>query len=86
MRYLPDFPVFPEFQHIAVVPWPVDPRHNQQDWVNAVDTLEVWLESYIGCHYVNWVYHQVDYQEYWQACIAFRKDPDRTMFLLKWAN
>lgn len=86
MRYLVDHPIQPYFPYIAVAPWPVDPRHYQQDWVDSVAELESWLEQYVGSHYSRWVYATRQDQEYWQACIAFCRAPDRTLFVLKWAK
>jgi hypothetical protein len=84
MRYLVDHPVQPYFPHIAVCDWPVDPRHHQQDWVNAVATLELWLHAYIGPHYSHWVYATRTEQEYWQACVGFSQAKHKSIFLLRW--
>lgn len=86
MRCLIDHPVDPYFPYRAVVPWPIDVREPQTDWILCVDTLELWLREHIGGHYSHWVYASLDQQAYWQACVAFRRDPDRIMFLLRWAN
>jgi hypothetical protein len=83
MRYLVDHPIEPYFPHVAVAPWPVDPRHYQQDWVYAVEELEHWLVASIGAHYSHWVYASVDTQEYWQACVGFRLEKHKSIFLLR---
>jgi hypothetical protein len=80
--YLPEYN---EFDYSAVVPWPVDPRHYQQDWICAIDTIESWLEQYVGAHLVEWAFDGQREQEPWQACVAFRQERNRTLFLLCWA-
>jgi hypothetical protein len=83
MRYLVDHPTQPYFPYVAVAPWPVDPRHYQQDWVDSVAELEHWLVDYIGPHYSTWVYATTSSQEYWQACVAFALAKHRSIFLLR---
>ena len=80
--YLPDIH---DFEHIAVAHWPIILSDGQWDWVQAVDTMELWLNRYIGCHYSEWAYHNGTSIDYWQACIAFRKPTYKTLFLLQWA-
>jgi hypothetical protein len=80
--YLPD--IHP-FSHIARAPWPTVITNEQLDWVSAVDTLELWLNSNIGSHYSHWAYHNGTSVDYWQACIAFKEARYKTLFLLTWA-
>jgi hypothetical protein len=86
MRCLIDYPVDPYFPYRAVVPWPIDARLEQTDWILSVDLLEEWLKTHVGSHYSHWVYACLEEQNYWQACVAFKRAPDRTLFLLRWAN
>jgi hypothetical protein len=79
--YLPEYH---SFSHIAQVPWPVDPRHYQRDWIVAIDILETWLEQRVGPHLTEWAFSSQQDQEYWQACIAFRQERMKTLFLLAW--
>jgi hypothetical protein len=82
MIYLPDYHFF---EYKAIVPWPKYPFLYQQDWIDAIDTIESWLNHYCGSHWVNWAYATDQEQQYWEACIAFRRARDRTLFLLTWS-
>ena len=80
--YLPELH---DFAYIATAPWPIiQNSHQQLDWVAAVDEMEQWLNRYIGSHYTEWAYHNGTSIDYWHACIAFRRERNRTLFLLKW--
>ncbi len=80
--YLPELH---DFEYIATAPWPVVHNPYQQlDWIAAVDLMESWLNRYCGSHYSEWAYHAGTTVDYWQACIAFRRERNRTLFLLKW--
>ena len=81
--YLPEYH---NFSYIAQVPWPHIYQNYQQDWICAVDTLEAWLNKYAGSHYSEWAYSQQQDMEYWHACVAFRRDKIKTLFLLTWAG
>lgn len=81
MGYLPDTH---SFEHIAVAHWPTIIVADQWDWVSSVDTMESWLNRYIGSHYSAWAYHNGTSINYWQACIAFREARYKTLFLLTW--
>lgn len=80
--YLPEYH---DFKFIALAPWPKQPLAIQQDWVDAIDTLEQWLERYTGPHLVEWAFGQCQEQQYWEACIAFRREKYKTLFLLTWS-
>jgi hypothetical protein len=81
--YLPDLH---NFEHIATAHWPmIFTQHNQLDWITAVDMMELWLNQYIGSHYSEWAYHNGTSADYWQACIAFKRERYKTLFLLQWA-
>ncbi len=84
--FLIDFPT-PYFPHLAVAPWPIITRApGQVDWVDSIDTMEQWLERFVGPHLQRWAYATTQEQQYWQACIAFNRAQDRTLFVLRWAN
>jgi hypothetical protein len=88
-RYLVDYPIEPYFQHIALAPWPnpVDGhQHYQLDWVYQIETLESWLEQYVGSHYREWVWATKQEQQSWQACVAFSRAGHKSLFLLQWAR
>ncbi len=80
--YLPEYH---DFSYVATVPWPHVANDYQQDWVNAIDTLEQWLDRTIGPHYAEWAWARQAETEYWQASIAFKRDRNRTLFLLAWS-
>ena len=80
--YLPEYHTF---AHVAIAPWPVDPRQFQRDWVESINIMELWLEQRVGPHLVEWAFSQQQEQEYWQACIAFKREKYKTLFLLTWA-
>lgn len=86
MRYLVDHPIQPYFPHVAVAPWPMDPRVYQRDWVDSVQLLEDWLESCVGAHYSSWVYATAQEQQYWHACVAFAWEKHKSLFLLRWGQ
>ena len=72
-----------EFPYNASVPWPH--ANNQDDWVDSMNTLEAWLIRYVGEHHVEWAYAMQHHLEYNTACIAFREERYKTLFLLTWA-
>lgn len=80
--YLPEHH---DFHYIGRAPWPHVNTSHQLDWVDSVKTLECWLDQYIGPHWSHWAYSQQPEQEYWQACIAFKLEKYKTLFLLTWA-
>ena len=71
------------FKYLATVNWPQS-NTRQQDWVTTMFTLEEWLEQHCGEHYLEWAYAEQPKREYWQACIAFRQERNKTLFLLQW--
>lgn len=78
--YLPEYH---NFEYIARAPWPhLKP---QQDWIDNICTLEIWLEQYVGEHYVRWAWATEQDHEPTQACVAFKWDKHRTLFLLTWS-
>jgi hypothetical protein len=81
--YLPEYH---DFKYTAVVPWPWVPISDQSDWIDSLFTLEDWLNRHIGPHYAEWAYSQQQDLEYWQACVAFKRERNKTLFLLTWAS
>ena len=80
--YLPELH---PFEHIATAHWPrIVTQDDQYDWIAAVDEMEAWLNCYCGSHYSEWAYHNGTSIDYWQACIAFRRPRNKTLFLLRW--
>ena len=71
------------FEYIARAPWPN--YDNQLDWVDNINTLEQWLEQYVGEHLKRWAWATEREHEPYQACVAFKWDKHRTLFLLKWS-
>jgi hypothetical protein len=74
------------FIHVGIAPWPHIHSAWQLDWVDALTTLENWLEQYCGPHYSQWAYAQQENLEYWQACVAFKEARHKTLFLLTWSS
>lgn len=80
--YLPEYH---DFNYVASVPWPHISTSEQYDWINAIDTLEQWLAKTIGPHYSEWAWARQGDLEYWQACVAFKRERNKTLFLLAWS-
>lgn len=74
------------FPFIARAPWP---KHYSKgfnlDWVDSIECVEDWLETRVGSHLVQWMWSTTQEQQYWECCVAFKWDRDRTLFLLQWA-
>lgn len=78
--YLPELH---NFEYLAEVPWPRI-FSQQADWINTVIELEDWLVRYCGPHYSEWAYGQQKNNDYWLACVAFKRERNKTLFLLQW--
>ena len=82
--YLPDLHAF---DYVACAPWPGCDQDHQIDWIDSILILEEWLQQYVGAHYSHWAYHNAGWGLKPGYCsLAFRRAPDRTLFLLRWAN
>jgi len=80
--YLPDIT---DFEYVALAPWPsIDCP--QQDWIMAYHSVETWLNTQVGPHWVRWAWSTVGSQTSRDCCVRFRYAPDRTLFLLRWAG
>ncbi len=83
MAYRYYLPESHDFEYIALAPWPQ--LDNQHDWVQGFVTLETWLEQYIGGHYQRWAWATTNSHNSSEACVAFKYDKHRCLFLLTWA-
>jgi hypothetical protein len=72
-----------DFEYIARAPWPN--YDSQLDWVDNVIVLETWLNQYVGEHWVRWAWATDREHTSSEACVAFRWDKHRTLFLLTWS-
>lgn len=79
MRHLPDYH---EFEYIAATPWPL--AAEQQDWVDRVLAIELWLEHTVGPHWVTWAWHPA--RDVSMAAVAFRWEKHKGLFLLRWGR
>ena len=73
------------FSYTARAPWPALSLDHQVDWIDNVQYMTQWLDSFVGPHWARWAWAQEQDQRTWECCVAFLKDKDRTLFLLKWA-
>jgi hypothetical protein len=78
------------FPYTAHALWPgivstTTPVEQQIDWVDAVWTMEEWLEHTVGGRYSRWVWAEHLAITYWHCGVAFHRDQDRTLFLLRWS-
>lgn len=77
-------PEYHGFKYRAWAPWPASDME-QMDWVFGVLTVEEWLEEYVGPHHSTWAWDRVDLCQQGQYIgVAFRENPHRTLFLLRW--
>ena len=80
--YLPDWT---DFEYRARVPWPRPPE-DQVDWIWQESVLTEWLRHHVGGRYSHWAWSTDSEHRAWEACVAFRWDRDRCLFLLKWGQ
>lgn len=74
------------FDYVAHVAWPNDSLVLQPDWVDSVNSLEAWLTKYVGPELTTWCYVHSEASSSTHAHIAFLRDQDRLLCLLRWAN
>ena len=73
----------PVLPYLAVVPWPLIDRNGQPDWIESVGSVESWLESRVGPHYVRWCWNM--YHLTPDLCgVTFAREQDSVLFLLRW--
>lgn len=73
-----------DFDYIARAPWPN--YDSQLDWIDQVETIESWLNQYVGEHYKRWAWATDSNQTIYEACVAFKWAKHQTLFLLTWAR
>jgi hypothetical protein len=75
------------FTYVARVAWPNSGQMLQPDWVNSVLSLEAWLTEYVGEYLLDWCYvHSDSCTSSTHTTLAFLRDQDRLLCLLRWAN
>ena len=82
MKALCDHPI--TLPYTAVVPWPLVERNGQPDWIDAIYTVEDWLDSRIGPHYSRWVWSMWTLHQSHLCSVSFARERDTTLFLLRW--
>jgi hypothetical protein len=83
MRALWD--LHPALPYRATAPWPIIHRNGQPDWIDSVELVEVWLHEYIGSHYSRWTWTMWDLADPRLCSVSFAREPDSTLFLLRWS-
>jgi hypothetical protein len=83
MRVAVYLPEYHEFEYRALAPLPI--CGEQFNWVESIETLELWLNRFCGPHWAEWAYSQHDHQTCFEACVAFKQERNKTLFLLRWA-
>lgn len=68
------------FVYVAAVPWPH--WEDQMDWEIGIREIQIWLTGNVGPWMQRWAWS--DSQSSSQIGVAFRWDPDRTLFVLTW--
>ena len=84
--YMPRSYYLPEhhaFEYIAAAPWPI--MTAQMDWIEGYSIMESWLEQYVGEHLKRWAWTTTREHTSAEACVAFKWDKHRTLFLLTWS-
>lgn len=77
-------PDYHQFDHIAVFDWHWNEA--QLDWVESIQSVEQWLNSYIGPRYTVWAWSDTLQLKTYQSAVAFKREPDCTFFLLHWSH
>ena len=76
----------PELPYRAVAPWPLIETDGNLDWIAAVDTVESWLETTVGRHYIHWTWTMWTLDQPHLCGVSFARDTDSSLFLLRWSN
>ena len=74
VKALCDHPI--TLPYTAVVPWPLVDRNGQPDWIDAIYTVEDWLEHSIGPHYSRWVWSMWTLHQNHLCSVSFARAPD----------
>ena len=80
---------WPSLPFHAVAPWPYieNTRHiGQCDWIEQVNCVESWLESSVGCHYVDWTWDMWTLKQAFYCGVAFKQERSVTLFLLRFGT
>ena len=75
MRRLTDWH---RFAQSATVPWPCA----DNDWQAGVRQIESWLSDHVGPRLQYWAWSDSGRPQY--IGVAFRREPDRLLFVLTW--
>jgi hypothetical protein len=78
---------FPELPYHAWAPWPVTPPP-QLDWVDPIITVQSWLDTHVGAHYVDWTWDMWRLQSpHHNWCgVSFLHQHSVTLFLLRFGT
>lgn len=82
MRMLHDWHC--DLPYSVVAPWPIVLRNGQADWVDTVLLVETWLESHVGSHWSSWAWNTLGLHQHHLCGVAFARERDSTLFLLRW--
>ena len=69
----------------AVAPWPIIEFNGQPDWVQAVCSVEDWLERSVGPHYREWCWDTWTLHNAYLCGVTFRQEKSCTLFLLAYS-
>jgi hypothetical protein len=84
MRELED--CLQELPYRGVVPWPLIELNGQWDWISSVNTVESWLDHYVGYHYRDWTWTQWTLHQPNLCSVSFAREPDSVLFLLRFGS
>jgi hypothetical protein len=72
---------YPELPYRAVAPWPLVERNGCYDWISAVDSVESWLDHYIGHHYQDWTWTMWTLHQPNLCSVSFKRESDQYFIL-----
>ena len=84
MRALWD--LHPELPYRAVAPWPLVEVNGNLDWISSVDIVESWLITHVGHHWTHWTWTMWTLHQPNLCSVSFAREPDSTLFLLRFSN
>ena len=76
---------YPDLPYRAVAPWPLIERNGCLDWVESVESVEIWLNEYVGSHYTRWTWTMWTLHNPYLCSVSFAREPDSTLFLLRFS-
>jgi hypothetical protein len=77
---------YPELPYRGVVPWPLIELNGQWDWISSVDSVESWLDQYVGHHYSDWTWTMWTLHQPNLCSVSFKREPDSVLFLLRFGS